>query len=76
MPMIKRFPRCKLEMYSREHGAPHFHLIANDGQRAAYAIETHALLAGGVDVRDRREALAWAKAHTAELMQQWQEFNT
>jgi hypothetical protein len=38
-------------------------------------IETHVLLAGGVDPRDRREALAWAKVHMAQLMQKWQEFN-
>lgn len=76
MPTIRRFPRCRLDMYSREHGVPHFHLIGNDDSRGAYAIDTLVVLAGGLDIRDSREALEWAARHRRELRNKWKELNS
>lgn len=57
MPTIKRFARCRIEMYFDDHGIPHFHIIGVDGKRASIAIDTMALLAGELSRRDAAEAL-------------------
>jgi hypothetical protein len=60
MPTLQRFARCRLDMYSREHGMPHFHLIDNEDRRASYAIATLALIVGDLRAKDVAEALEWA----------------
>lgn len=46
MPTIKRFHRCRIEMYFGDHSPPHFHIVTQGEQRVAVMIETLAALAG------------------------------
>jgi hypothetical protein len=57
MPTVKRFDRCRIEMYFADHPPPHFHVITRSDDRAVYLIETLALWAGAADSRDTTEAL-------------------
>lgn len=52
MPTVKRFDRCRIEMYFADHSPPHFHVITRSDERAVYLIETLALWAGEADPRD------------------------
>lgn len=76
MPTIKRFSNCAIEIYNREHGRPHFHVIFSDGDRCAIDIETLEVLAGEVKRPARlREALRWASANRTVLMEYWRKEN-
>lgn len=76
VPTIKRFSRCRIEMYFDDHGIPHFHIIGADGKRASIAIDTLTLLAGELNRRDAAEALLWARANSALLHAKWKELNS
>lgn len=71
MPTVKRFDRCRIEMYFGDHAPPHFHVITRSDEKAVYLIETLALWAGEADPRDTAEALAWASVNRAELIARW-----
>jgi len=74
MPAIMTFANCRLSIFPREHGVPHFHLEFTDGDRCAVAIETGVILAG--EVRPERkltEPLTWAREHRELLLQKWKE---
>lgn len=75
MPTIQRFARCRLDMYSRELGVPHFHLIDNEDRRASYAIATLALIVGELRPRDVVDALEWAGTNRTMLEAKWKELN-
>lgn len=74
MPTIIRLNRCRIEMYFDDHGVPHFHVIAGD-DRASVLIETMMVSAGSVPPKALSEAIAWAKANRALLMEKWSELN-
>lgn len=40
MPAIKRFDRCRIEMYFDDHPPPHFHVAANDGWSAVVLLDS------------------------------------
>jgi Domain of unknown function (DUF4160) len=71
---VKRFNRCRVEMYFDDHPPPHFHAIAGD-KAAVFLIETLRLWAGEIDRRDVAEALEWAKDHREELYARWREYS-
>jgi len=71
MPTIKRFARCRIEMYFADHPPPHFHVITRDDERIAVVIETLAIQAGEADPRDTVEAIEWARANRDELRKRW-----
>ena len=48
MPTIKRFANCAVEMYNKEHGRPHFHVIFSNGDRCSVDIVTLEVLAGEI----------------------------
>jgi len=75
MPTVKRFNRCRIEMYFGDHPPPHFHVITRSEERAVFLIETLALWAGEADSRDTAEALAWADENRAELRARWQQYS-
>jgi hypothetical protein len=75
MPTVKRFNRCRIEMYFGDHPPPHFHVISRSDERAVYVIETLALWAGEIDSRDVAEALEWARDNRAELRTRWQQYS-
>ena len=71
MPTIKRFARCRIEMYFADHGDPHFHIITRDDRRVSILIADLSIMAGHAKVKDIAEALAWAKDNGSELTSLW-----
>ena len=72
MPTIRRFARCKIAIYADDHMPPHFH-IEGRGFRAIVEIETMIVRAG--EVRNAREALAWAADNLDALRAEWTRLN-
>ena len=75
MPTLKRFNRCRIEMYFNDHPPPHFHVITRKNERIAVVIETMIIWAGDADSRDTAEAFAWARENRAELRLRWREYS-
>jgi hypothetical protein len=75
MPAVRRFDRCRIEMYFGDHPPPHFHVITRSEEAAVFLIETLARWAGSADPRDTAEALAWAAQNRAELRRRWQQYS-
>ena len=75
MPTVKRFDRCRITMYFRDHAPPHFHVITQGNERVAVIIESLAILAGSADSLDIAEALEWAKDNRDALRQLWREYS-
>jgi len=75
MPTVRRFNRCRIEMYFGDHPPPHFHVITRSDEAAVFLIETLALWAGDADSRDTVEALTWAADNRPELRVRWQQYS-
>jgi hypothetical protein len=75
MPTIRRFNRCRIEMYFGDHPPPHFHVITRSDEAALFLIETLARWAGEADQRDTEGALAWAAFNRPELWARWQQYS-
>lgn len=75
MPTLKRFNRCRIEMYFDDHPPPHFHVITRKNERVSVVIDTLAIQAGEADSRDTAEAFAWARENGAELRWPWQKYS-
>jgi hypothetical protein len=75
MPTVRRFNRCRIEMYFGDHPPPHFHVITRSDEAAVFLIETLARWAGEADPRDTEEALAWAAFNRPELCARWQQYS-
>jgi len=75
MPTVRRFNRCRIEMYFDDHPPPHFHVITRSDGAAVFLIETLARWAGEADPRDTEEALAWAASNRPELWARWQQYS-
>ena len=77
MPTVKRFGRCRITMYFKDHAPPHFHVITQSDERVTIIIETLAILAGEADSRDIAEALDWAnEAENRETLRRlWREYS-
>lgn len=71
MPTIKRFHRCRIEMYFGDHNPPHFHIITTGAPRVTVTIEKLTVLAGMANQRDITEAIEWARANRELLSQRW-----
>jgi hypothetical protein len=75
VPTIRRFDRCRIEMYFGDHPPPHFHVITRRDERIAVTINTLAVWAGEADRRDTVEAFRWAREHQATLHARWQQYS-
>jgi hypothetical protein len=75
MPTVKRFNRCRIEMYFGDHPPPHFHVITCKDERIAVTIAKLVIWAGEADPRDTAEAFAWARENRAELRSRWQQYS-
>lgn len=74
MPAVKRFSRCRIEMYFRDHPPPHFHIVTNAGEKVAVGIESLSVLQGKADSRDLAEAIAWAADNRQQLRSWWSKY--
>jgi hypothetical protein len=75
MPTLKRFDRCRIEMYFGDHPPPHFHIITLNNERVAVTIEASMVLAGNADTRDTAAAFRWAALNKATLWARWREYS-
>jgi hypothetical protein len=75
MPTVRRFNRCRIEMYFGDHAPPHFHVITRSDEKAVFRIDSLVLWAGEADSRNTAEALEWAAENRAELYRRWQEYS-
>jgi hypothetical protein len=74
LPSIKYFSHCRIAIYPREHGMPHFHIEFMDGGRVGVAIDTLEVISGSVRPLSKlREPMAWARDHQELLRRRWQE---
>ncbi len=39
MPVIERFPNCRVRINANDHPPPHFHVLMNDGREAWIAAD-------------------------------------
>jgi len=73
MPEISRFFGIIIRMYAEpqaRHHRPHFHAYYQGGA-AVYAIDSIALIAGQLPLRQKRLVEAWAELHQDELVADW-----
>jgi hypothetical protein len=75
MPTVKRFDRCRIEMYFADHPPPHSHIITRSDEAVVHLIETLGRWAGDADPRDTREALDWAALNRPKLWARWQQYS-
>ena len=74
MPAVKRFNRCRIEMYFRDHPPPHFHIVTSAGEKVVVEIESLRVLQGKADPRDIAEAIAWATGNRPQLRAWWSKY--
>lgn len=76
MPTLVVLSRCKIQIYAGDHAPPHFKIFG-PGSNANVAIETLEVIAGKVDRKALREALAWAARaeNQALLRAAWNRLN-
>lgn len=75
MPTVKRFARCRIEMYFADHPPPHFHIITVNEERISVTIENLVIQAGEADPRDTAEAMKWARSNRQELRSRWRKYS-
>jgi hypothetical protein len=75
MPTVKRFARCRIDMYFADHAPPHFHVVTVNNERISVTIETLVVQAGDADGRDTAEAMEWARSNRDELRARWRKYS-
>lgn len=71
VPEIARFLGLVITMHYRDHDPPHFHVRYGD-RKALFAIESMALLAGGLPPRAMGLVTEWGVRHREELLANWE----
>lgn len=74
VPRFKAFGAYQIDVRSRDHNPPHFHLIGPDFH-ALVDIQTLQVIAGTYKAKPLAEAIAWAADHEAELLAEWAHLN-
>lgn len=74
MPTYKRFDNFKIDMRSRDHNPPHFHMIGPDFH-ALVDIQTLQVIEGTYERKALAEAVTWAADQTEALMTEWRRLN-
>lgn len=73
MPVIERFPQCRVRINAKDHPPPHFHVLLNDGREAWVTIAELKIVHGKVAAREIADVLAWASANRAMLATTFEE---
>jgi hypothetical protein len=73
MPVLKRFPDCRIAIYPRDHRPAHVHVEFRDGGRVTVEIET--LLAKGAvrPAAKMSRPMRWIEANRVSLLARWKE---
>ena len=67
MPVVARFPQCRVRLNSRDHPPPHFHVLLNDGREAWVTIAELRIVYGRVAAREIADVMVWARENQARL---------
>lgn len=70
MPEVSRFYGIVIRIHYADHNPPHFH-ATYQGDMVEVAIETLAVLDGGIPARALGLVMEWAALHRAELADDW-----
>ncbi|WP_279358620.1 DUF4160 domain-containing protein [Methylobacterium indicum] len=74
MPTFHRFDGFRIEVRSRDHNPPHFHMIGPDFH-ALVDIRTLQVIEGTYTRPALAETLAWAAGRTEALLAEWRRLN-
>ena len=74
MPILHDFGNFQIYIYFRDHGEPHFHVVAPDYE-AKVSINNPAIVAGELPSGVLRKVRRWAVANRAMLISRWNEQN-
>ncbi|WP_264051684.1 DUF4160 domain-containing protein [Methylobacterium flocculans] len=74
MPNFKEFDSFRLEVRSRDHNPPHFHIVGPD-HHALVNIQTLQVIRGAFTRKMLAEAVTWAAENTEALMTEWRRLN-
>ncbi|WP_425463391.1 DUF4160 domain-containing protein [Methylobacterium terricola] len=74
VPTFKKFDSFRLEVRSRDHNPPHFHILSSDFH-ALVDIRTLQVIEGTYDRKALAEAVAWAVDQTENLLNEWRRLN-
>ena len=73
MPTLKRFANCRIEVRSRDHMPPHFHVVMSDGRSCVVEIDSLEVV-GEVKVLEIADAIKWAGNNKEKLIQEWRKW--
>jgi hypothetical protein len=71
MPAIRMFYGIVIQMFSNEHGPPHFHALYAEYE-ALIEIQTLKVIRGNLSRRAMTLVLEWAAQHRTELLEDWE----
>lgn len=74
MPTYASFDGFRVELRSRDHAPPHFHVVGADFH-ALVGIRDLRIMRGTITRRALAEVVAWASGRTDELMAEWRRLN-
>jgi hypothetical protein len=70
MPTLSTFYGIVIQMFWQDHPPPHFHTLYAEHE-ALIDIQTLDVIEGSLPRRALALVLEWARAHRAELMEDW-----
>ena len=73
MPLIKRFPQCRVVINDRDHNPPHFHVRMNDGREIWVKIDDLEIIHGKIAAREIADVLEWAGGNQRFLHDKFEE---
>lgn len=73
MPTIATLGSIKIDIYMMDHGLPHVHVITTSGN-AKVEIESLAVVAGTLRIKDRNAAIRWIGANQEFCREKWREY--
>ncbi len=74
MPTIKLIDSIKIDVYSREHPPPHFHVLYAEYEELI-EIESLATYAGSIPKAQRTKVISWAEQNISYLMDTYNKLN-
>jgi len=75
MPTIKIIDSIKIDIYSREHPPPHFHVIYAEYEELI-DIQTLITIRGSLPARQRKKVIDWASDRKEYLMMNFKRLNS
>ena len=75
MPTIKIIDSIKIDVYSREHPPPHFHVLFAEFEELII-IETLETYIGYIPASQRKKVIKWAKTQKGLLKENFKRLNT